>query len=166
MDDFNLREMVDADLANLIKYANNPNIAKNLKNAFPNPYTPENGKAFIELAKKDKPTQVFCICRQGELIGVIYIGQLTDIYCKNAEIGYWLAEPFWGQGVMTKAVTKILQYGFAALPVERVFAKVFFSNEASKKVLEKNGFILEAQLKKTIFKNGTYIDEFIYAAYR
>ena len=73
------------------------------------------------------------------------------------------AEPFWGQGIMTKAVSKIVDYGFKNLDITRIFARPFGTNIGSQKVLEKAGFVLEGKFNATIFKNGEYLDELIYA---
>ena len=83
--------------------------------------------------------------------------------CKNAELGYWLAEPFWGKGIITYAIQEMVEYGFKTFDITRIFAIPFGTNIASQKALEKAGFILEARLNKTIFKNGEYQDELIYA---
>ena len=84
----------------------------------------------------------------------------------NAELGYWLAEPFWGQGIMSDAVKQIVDYAFNTLEIDRIFARPFGTNLASQKVLEKNNFKLEARFEKTLFKNGEYLDELVYAIRR
>jgi RimJ/RimL family protein N-acetyltransferase len=79
------------------------------------------------------------------------------------ELGYWVAEPFWGKGIMTKAVLQMVDYGFKTFDITRIFARPFGTNIASQTVLEKAGFILEARLDKTLYKNGEFLDELIYA---
>jgi len=81
-------------------------------------------------------------------------------------LGYWLAESYWGKGIITQAIRAIVDYGFETFEIDRIFARPFGSNIASQKVLEKVGFILEARLIKTIWKNGRYEDELIYAKRR
>lgn len=151
------------DLDNLVKYANNLNIARNLTDVFPYPYTKENGKAYIDMVSTDNPVKVFAIEVDGEAIGSIGIFPQQDVHRKNAEMGYWLAEPFWGKGIMPIAVQKIVEYGFSTFDINRIFASPFGINKASQRVLEKSGFIREAQFEKTLIKNGEYIDEYIYA---
>lgn len=160
--EFILRPWTMDDLKSLVKYANNPRIAENMTNQFPHPYKEENGKAFIEFATKDSPIHIFAIDVNGEAVGGIGIHPQSDIHAKNAELGYWLAEPFWNQGILTKAISQILEFAFKTFEITRVFARPYGRNKASQKVLEKNGFILEARLGKTIFKNGNYEDELIY----
>jgi RimJ/RimL family protein N-acetyltransferase len=160
---FKLRPWSVEDIDNLVAFANNFNIAKNLTNQFPHPYTRENGKAFIEKATSGTPTSIFAIEVEGKAAGGIGLHPQADIYCRNAELGYWLAEPYWGNGIMTEAVHQIVEYGFKTFAIDRIFARPFGTNTGSQKVLEKAGFILEARLNKTLFKNGEYLDELIYA---
>ena len=154
------------DAKNLAEIANNPNIAKFMMNQFPHPYTLENAKMFINMASNNSPKNILAIDLNGTAIGGIGIHLQPDIYCKNAEMGYWLGEDYWGKGYITKAIELMIHYAFENFDIERIFAKPFGSNTGSKRVLEKSGFILEAHLSKTIFKNNVYEDELIYAVRR
>ena len=164
--EFTLRSWTTNDLDSLVKYANNYNIAKNLTNKFPHPYSTENGKAFIAYATAETPHHIMAIDICGEAVGGIGIHPQTDVQCKNAEMGYWLAEPFWGHGVISKAIPLMVAYGFDNWDITRIFARPFGSNLASQRVLEKAGFRLEAHFEKTMFKNGEYLDELVYAVRR
>lgn len=161
-----LRPWQLADLDNLVKYANNAAIARFMTDQFPHPYTPEHGKIFIEFATSNPTAKIFAIEVNGEVVGGIGIHPQTDIYRKNAEMGYWLGEPFWGKGIITQAIGQIVDFAFNNLNIDRVFARPFGSNKASQRVLEKAGFSLEARFSKTFFKNGNYEDELIYARRR
>jgi RimJ/RimL family protein N-acetyltransferase len=163
---FTLRPWKLSDLDSLVKYANNPKIAANLTNGFPNPYHRENGEAFINMAMEHDPIQIFAIDIKGEACGGIGLHPQTDIHEKNVELGYWLAEPFWGKGIVTAAVKQIVIYGFKTFDIERIFARPFGYNIASQKLLEKAGFTFECRFEKTIFKNGVYQDELFYAIRR
>ncbi len=160
---FSLRPWNSNDLCTLIKYANNPHIAKFMMDKFPHPYTEETGKNFITFATADIPIRMFAIDIKGEAVGGIGIHPQYDIQSKNAELGYWLAEPFWGKGIMTKAIPQILDFAFRTYDLQRVFARPFGTNLASQHVLEKCGFKLEARFNKTFYKNGEFIDELVYA---
>lgn len=158
-----LRKWELKDLENLLKHANNPKIAANLTDGFPNPYTREKGIEFIKKATATEPTTLFAIDLDGEAIGGIGLHPLMDVYRSNAELGYWLGEPFWGKGITTTAILKMVEHGFSNFPINRIFARPFGRNIGSKKVLEKTGFKLEATFEKTILKNGQFEDELIYA---
>jgi len=151
------------DLDNLVKYANNKKIADNLTDAFPHPYTIEEGIKFITKCANENPTHVFAIRINDKAIGSIGIFPQNDIHAKNAEMGYWLAEEFWGMGIVTKAIKQTITYGFKTFDINRIFARPFGTNLASQRVLEKAGMNLEARFDKTIFKNGKFFDEMIYA---
>jgi len=163
---FILRPWTNNDLESLVKFANNFNIAKNMTDQFPHPYSLENGRTFIETATKNSPINIFAIEIAGQAVGGIGIHPQTDIHRKNAELGYWLAEPFWGQGVISKAVTEMVAFGFNTYDIDRIFARPFGTNKASQRVLEKAGFKLEARFSNTLFKNGEYADELVYAIRR
>ena len=163
---FTLRPWTPADVDSLVKYANNAAIARFMTDQFPHPYTRDDGSAFIQFATSNTPSKIFAIDVNGEAVGGIGIHPQTDIMRKNAELGYWLAEPFWGKGIITKAIGEMVDYAFRHLDIQRIFARPFGSNLASQRVLEKAGFTLEARLEKTFFKNGAYEDELIYARRR
>ena len=163
---FTLRPWLDQDINDLVKHANNPAIAKFMTDKFPHPYSIENGMQFIAMAGADLPLHIFAIDVNGEAVGGIGIHPQTDIQCRNAELGYWLAEPFWGKGIITRAVMQMVEYGFKTWNIDRIFARPFGTNTGSQKVLEKAGFILEARFEKTLFKNGRYEDELVYATRR
>lgn len=160
---FKLRPFQTIDIESLMEYADNYKIAAYLTNQFPHPYTRESGEAFIKMATQHSPPTIFAIDINGKASGGIGLHPQIDIHIKNAELGYWLAEPFWGQGIMTKAVIQIVDYGFKNLDINRIFASPFGSNIGSQKVLEKAGFVLEAKFEDTIYKNGEYLDELIFA---
>jgi [ribosomal protein S5]-alanine N-acetyltransferase len=163
---FILRDWNEKDLDSLVKYGNNFNVAKNMSDLFPHPYTEEAGKAFIRMANSQEPRHIRAIEIEGEAAGGIGLHQQQDIYKHNAELGYWLAEPYWGKGIITDAIRQMVKYGFENFDIERIFARPFHTNTGSQKALEKAGFKLEARLSKTIFKNGEYLDELIYSVRR
>ena len=163
--DIKLKKWSEADLDSLVKYANNWNVAKWLTNGFPHPYTQEDGKAYLSMIANDNPTKVFAIEVNEEAVGSIGIFPQSDLHEKSAEMGYWLAEEFWGQGIMPKAIQEIVEYGFRTFDIVRIFARPFSTNLKSQRVLEKVGFKLEARLEKALFKNGEFMDELIYTKF-
>jgi RimJ/RimL family protein N-acetyltransferase len=158
-----LRPWCAGDLDNLVLFAGNKKIADNLTDAFPHPYFREDGIAYIRNFESEKPTRVFAIVVEGVACGSIGIFPQSDVHRKNAEMGYWLAEEYWGRGIITEAVRQTVEYGFKTFEINRIFARPFGTNLASQRVLEKSGFTLEAMFEKALFKNGQLLDELIYA---
>jgi RimJ/RimL family protein N-acetyltransferase len=160
---FILRPWTMADLDNLVKFANNKKIADNLNDAFPHPYPRESGITYINTFSDDNPSRVFAIVMEGIACGSIGIYPQTDIHRKNAEMGYWLAEEYWGRGIMTEAVKRIIEHGFKSFDLNRIFARPFSTNLASQRVLEKAGMKLEARFEKSLIKNGQFLDELVFS---
>ncbi len=163
---FQLRPWQKSDLSALVRYANNKKIADFLRDGFPYPYTPRDGRRFLRMAMRAKPTNIFAIEIHQEAVGSIGFFSQSDVHRFNAEIGYWLAEPYWGRGIMSEAVRIFSDYVFENHPVVRLYAQTFATNTASQRVLEQAGFMLEAVLRKSIVKNGRLNDEHLYARLR
>jgi len=160
--DFHLRSWQTDDIDALVSFANNPRIASRLTDQFPHPYRREDGIQFLNICHQHDPMQILAIDIGGMASGAIGIHPQSDIHRLNAELGYWLAEPFWGKGIMTVAIQQMVRYAFSHFPVERIFARPFGSNIASQRVLQKAGFVLEARFQNTLIKNGVYEDELVY----
>jgi RimJ/RimL family protein N-acetyltransferase len=158
-----LKQWETRDAETLLKYAGNAKITQFMSDGFAGVSTPEGAAKFIAFANSGLDKIYRAIEVGGEVVGGIGISVQTDIHCKNAELGYWLAEPFWGKGITTKAIGILVPEAFKQLEITRIFARPFHTNKASHRVLEKAGFRLEAKLEKAVFKNGEYLDECIYA---
>ena len=143
--------------------ANNTGIAENLKDLFPHPYTIGDANDFIYLADQGGLGHTFGIFTGDIFIGVGSIMPQKDIYKYNGEIGYWIGQPYWGNGFGKKTVELLTSFAFEELGLIRVFAGVFPNNKASMRVLENSGYVLEAILKSSIVKNGIISDEYIYS---
>ncbi|WP_292368568.1 GNAT family N-acetyltransferase [Methanoregula sp. UBA64] len=161
-----LRDWSTDDAAVIVKYANNPKIASHLRDAFPSPYTQEDADRFIAFATGPGRHLYLAIDIGGEAIGGIGISPLEDVKHRTAEIGYWLAEPFWGRGIATGAVRALVPVAFETTGIVRLEAGIFSDNPASMRVLEKCGFLREAVHKKAITKNGRLLDEVMYVRFR
>jgi len=161
--EFRLRKWEMSDIDSMVKHADNYNIAKFLTNQFPHPYAREDGLDYISSIIGDNPPKAMAIEINSEAVGSIGIFPQSDIHCKNAEMGYWLSEQYWGKGIMTNAIKEMVKYGFENFDLDRIFARPFGSNRASQRVLEKAGFTLEGRFEKVLFKNDEYMDELIYA---
>lgn len=163
---YKLRAWKAEDIESLVANANNPNIARFMTDGFPHPYSADDAKAFIQFATKDHPIHMFAIDVDGKAVGGIGVHPQSDIMKKNAELGYWLGEAYWGKGIITSAIRQMTDFAFATYDITRLYARPFGTNIASQRVLEKAGFKLEARIEKNIFKTGEFLDECIYAVRR
>jgi RimJ/RimL family protein N-acetyltransferase len=166
MQPFTLRPFQDSDIDSLVKHANNPKIAANLTDAFPHPYSHEDGRRFIAMTRQNDPPTILAIVIDNEVCGAIGVHPQADIHRKSAECGYWLAEQHWGKGVMPEAIRQMVDYAFRTFDINRIYARPFSFNRASQRVLEKAGFTHEATLKEACFKNGEYCDELYYTIFK
>lgn len=161
-----LRPFKQEDLDDLVSNANNIKVAERLTDAFPFPYTRQDGIDFLNKVMQQSPPEVLAIDLDGKVIGNIGIHPQKDVHRLNAELGYFIGEDYWGKGYATEAIKKMIDYGFENFPINRIFSRPFSSNPASQKVLEKCGFILEARINGILVKNGKTEDELIYAVRR
>ena len=154
---------MESDVDSLVKYANNYNVAKFLTNEFPHPYYKEDAKAFILSISNDNPTNVFAIEIEGEVAGAIAIIPQTEFDSAKGELGYWIAEKYWNNGIATSAIKKIVDYGFKTFNIDKIYATPFIENKASQRVLIKSGFKLESNSKVAIIKNNEEYDVFVFS---
>ena len=164
--DFKLRPWRAEDAENVAFYANNKKIAANLRDVFPYPYTLEDAKGYIDFCIAEDNPFCFAIEVDGKAVGSIGVFVKDDVYKKSGEIGYWLAEPFWRKGIMSRAVSELCALVFEKTDLVRIFAEPYARNAGSRGVLEKAGFELEGVLKKSVYKNGIIEDSCIYAKFR
>jgi [ribosomal protein S5]-alanine N-acetyltransferase len=92
------------------------------------------------------------------LIGACGLDDRGEGQTHRAEIGYWLAKPYWGRGIASAVVRRVCAYAFEELGLVKITAHVFATNPASARVLEKCGFEPEGYLKKHYLKDGRYLD--------
>lgn len=158
-----LRKLSINDTQQIAKLLNNKRIWDNLTDSVPYPYTLDDAEWFIDFECKDKQLTAFAILYKEEFCGIISLTRQADIYRMNAELGYWVGEPFWGKGIASEAIRKVLQIGFGEIKLERIFAGVFDFNKPSMRVLEKNGFKQEGIFRNAVLKNNQLMDEYIFA---
>jgi len=158
-----IRDGQMADAPAIARYANNRKIWMNLRDAFPFPYRLEDAQAFLARIIDADPATVFVIASESEAIGSIGLVPGRDVHRFTAEIGYWLAEPFWGKGIMTRAVESLTAYATGDLKLHRLFAQPYTANPASVRVLKKAGFTCEGILRSNAFKDGKLLDQFLYS---
>ena len=154
-----------SDARDLATALSNKKIQDNLRDGLPYPYTEKDGKEFIStmLAANENDTFAFAITVNGKVIGSIGAFRQTNIHNKTAELGYYIAEEYWGKGIMTEAVKQLCDYVFSHTDIIRIYAEPFFYNIGSCRVLEKAGFQYEGTLRSNALKNGNVLDMKMYS---
>ncbi len=158
-----LRAFNQSDEEDLAKLLNNKKIWDQLRDYLPHPYTLQDAKDYINAQTQQRPLLTFAIEANHLLVGNISLKPQEDIHRHSAEMGYWIGEPFWGNGFATKSIRLITKYGFNELELTRIYATVMEGNEGSMKALMKAGFEKEGVSKKGFIKNGRYLDEHRFA---
>lgn len=130
------------DISRLMTY----NISKLLWEV-PYPYTLENALSFIDSSHREFRSLKavnFAILnkRNAESSGLVGIIGLKNISVENrkANLGYWIGESFWGNGIASQSVELVINYAFSVLKLEEVFAYVYSQNKPSIRVLEKKQY--------------------------
>ncbi len=169
-DDFYLSEIEPRDREVLVEHLQAREISRNTLR-IPYPYTEDDAATWIAQRmahRREQPAEVTFALRnpEGTLIGVIGADDLDVGTTHRANVGYWLAKPYWGRGLMTAALQRYVQYAFGHLGLARLTAEVFPWNEASARVLEKVGFQQEGRLRKHREKEGALVDVFYYGLLR
>jgi ribosomal-protein-alanine N-acetyltransferase len=80
-----------------------------------------------------------------------------------AALSYILAKPYWNQGIMTEALTAIIQFGFEHIHLHRIEAQVAYPNLASARLLEKLGFQVEGRFRDRQYVDNQFVDERMFA---
>lgn len=165
---FILRPMMLKDAKDLARNMNNWNVIRNLS-AIPFPYELKDAKKWLvktvaEMKKEEPADFVYAIQIDDEVVGAI--GAHRIVHGHKAEIGYWLAEEHWGNGIMSEAVAEFMTYIFFQFKLHRVFARAYDFNKGSMRVMEKAGMQFEGIEFKGALKDGNYIDCHVYAKTR
>jgi [ribosomal protein S5]-alanine N-acetyltransferase len=153
--------MGDADA--LLRHADNINVARQLRDRFPHPYTRANASLFLKAATSAAEPSNLAIDVDGEAVGAIGYVPGMDVERYSAEIGYWLGESYWGRGIVTEALQLVTEYVFTTGNLLRLFALPFADNVGSLRVLEKAGYVREATLRSSSVKYGQPRDQALYA---
>ena len=161
---YQLRSWKSGDEESLVEHANNRNVWINLRDIFPHPYTQRDAYEWINFAKDQNLIKAIEV--EGKAVGGIGLYIKDDIYARNAEIGYWLGEAFWGKGIVSEAVKEMVALAFKNQQIHRIYASVFAHNKTSMHILAKAGFKEESILKESVLKDGKFVDEHIWALLR
>jgi RimJ/RimL family protein N-acetyltransferase len=134
----------------------------------PYPYTEANFQEWLKIVEKatqqqGRPVHWAIRNEEGSMIGGCGLNDFQLGKSHRAEIGYWLAKPYWGCGIMTLVVRRLCDFAFSELGLVKIMAHVFANNPASARVLEKCGFGQEGYLRKHYLKDNRFLDARLYA---
>ena len=149
-----------ADTLDIVKHANNPKIA-DATATLPYPYHKDDAIFWINMAEEgfeNKAIYIFGIEHQaiGKLIGGI--GLHLNTTHRQAELGYWLSEMYWNQGLMTEAIASVINFGFEKLDIHKIHAVHFTKNPASGRTMIKNGMVQEGLRRGHVLKGNEFRD--------
>lgn len=137
---------------------------KYLSDRLPYPYTLEDADWWLNFVAENEGTNgIFRkVLVDGKVAGNITVERLPDIRKNDGEIGYVFDKTYWGKGIATEATKMICETAFSELSLIRLTGQVYEPNISSRKVLEKNGFILEGVLKNAVTKGNSVYSLCIY----
>lgn len=160
-----IRKWELSDAKDLAAALSNKNVLDNLRDGLPYPYTEQDARDYISamLAADENDTFAYSVTADGKVIGSISAFRQANIHRQTAELGYYIAEEYWGKGSMTEAVRQLCDHVFAHTDIMRIYAEPFAHNTGSCRVLEKAGFKCEGTLRGNAVKNGKVLDMKIYA---
>jgi ribosomal-protein-alanine N-acetyltransferase len=160
------------DAPSMTLNANSPKTAQYMSNTFPNPYDLQAAKNWISMNVGQTHPAHFGIFHKSDpeaCIGGIGLNHLSkDVFAHTAEIGYWIGEKHWGQGLMTEALDGMTKWSFESFEgkdgqrLRKLYGGIFSPNLGSMRCFEKNGFPLEGILKGHVEKNGKTLDLHMY----
>lgn len=156
-----LRALRPSDAPSLQRHADDPAVAYNLFDAFPQPYTLADAEAWCgPLHGEPQFGHVFgLVVERDEVAGCISVAPQRGLWACSAEGGYWLGRAYWGRGVASEALALITAWAWSALPqVTRLWLPIYARNLASQRVAAKAGYALEGRMPLAIRKNGEAID--------
>ena len=153
------------DTADVALALNNKRIQDNLRDGFAYPYTKKDAEEFIHamFCIDWNKTFAFAITVKDKAVGSIGVFRKDNIHFRTAEMGYYIAQPYWGKGLGTEAVKQTCAFIFENTDIIRIYAEPFACNAASCKILEKSGFECEGVLRSNAVKNGKVIDMKMYS---
>lgn len=130
--------------------------------------TPQDSRRFLKEARQFSfGGQQFhtVIIYKEKIIGLVGFNAIHKRH-KKGEIGYWIAQDMQGKGIITKAVKRLMSYGFKHLDLNRILIRVSTENLKSKQIPQRLGFTYEGTLRNDFFQNNQFLDMEIYGLLR
>ncbi len=146
-----LRRFELSDAPVVAELAGDPAVAQWTAN-IPHPYGLDDAQAFVGAAQASRDSHVFAIERRldGRLIGACGFGH----HWGAEEVGYWIGRPYWSHGYATEALRRLLRLAFRTVGLDSVTAEVLPENAASRRVVEKLGFLPEGTSERHLPARG------------
>lgn len=157
-DRLRLGNLMVSDIPRIIEFAGNKKIADMTLN-IPHPYEEQHAVHWIDMANQGLQCESaynFALRLKDENLFIGGMGLHVAQLYNRAELGYWIAEPYWNKGYATEALGAILRFGFMALEMNKIFATHLIDNPASGKVMINNGMIKEGDLVDHYRKGDEY----------
>lgn len=163
--EYTIRPFRREDTADLARAANHAEVAANLTDSFPHPYMFTDAVQFVKDAVDPNNTRniIRAICADDCVIGCVSLHRGEGSYEHTAELGYFLTPAFRGRGITVQAVNEICDECLDGENICRIWARPMSDNHASRKVLEKSGFVREGTARSGIRKSGRVLDTEVYA---
>lgn len=139
-----------------------------LSQRMPEPYTAADGEAWLKKINENDGKNIIyrLITLEQKIIGAISVERKPAVYRIDGELGYILLDEYKNQGIMTEAVKEIVALALKELHLLRVTAYIYEPNTASRRVVEKNGFVLDGFLPHGVQKGDNVYDLCIYGFYK
>lgn len=158
-----LRPFTEADAEDLYRYASDPEVGPRAGWA---PHTSvEDSRTVIREILSDPQNCAVVLRETGEVIGSVGVMRegrgTTEIAADEAELGYWIGRPFWGQGLIPEAVRALLAYCFETLRCSAVWCGYYEGNAQSARVQEKCGFLPHHTVENKADRTGALHTEHI-----
>ena len=134
-----LRPFTHSDISRILELITF-NVASMLEKV-PFPYTRDCAEFFLTTVciKNDSFTRAVVV--NNELVGCVSLDGITGDETRQASIGYWIGEEYWGKGYATKAAELVIEYGFNSLQLDTIIGEHFVDNPGSRRVMEKCHFV-------------------------
>jgi RimJ/RimL family protein N-acetyltransferase len=164
-----LRPLRIADAPSLQRHADDPAVAHNLFDGFPQPYTLAQAEAWCghQHLEPQFAHVLGIVVERDEVAGCISVTPQQGLWACSATVGYWLGRAYWGRGVAGEALALISAWAWGALPqITRLWMPIYARNGASQAVARKAGYRLEGQLGLAVRKLGMAIDAVQYGQTR
>lgn len=145
------------DVPAIYKWVSDASVTRYL--SFESPNSPKDTLEFVRAAREQQGkgtalTYVLRLAESGEPIGCCGVHDVDTAIHHKGEVGYWLAQPYWGRGMMQEALRPFLAHVFGCVALHRLCAYTFVANTASARLLERLGFQHEGTLRHYMRKRG------------